>query len=339
MAGAAASSRASSGPPTLPPSVTIPDRNPLWVDEKASTWTEMFLDGEDETELHRACRWGDTPVVASVVAAAAEGAPSLPGAEPGDGGGDPDAAARKAAAIAAINMPDSQGRLPLHYAARNGFVDIVRMLLESGLVEDINHGDQRREFSSAAALPCVTPATSGVSWGRAARCRQGPRPHAPQVSLRPLTALFRRAGCTPVWFACLEGRLDVIELFCATPGASLRKSNAKEGKLSLEYPPLWIATRQGHVDVVKRLAADDVAVRVRFEDPVNKNSLLGMAILFGYEELAEVILDRDPDKLSVPNLVGSTPFALACYRGMIDTAKMLDRRAGHADIPKRNVNG
>ncbi len=253
-----------------------------------------------------------------------------------------------------VNRPDAQGYTPLHWAAYNGFVDVVKILLEHGAHRDTQDGNTTkstplqiailRDHSDVIKLLLSQGANLQVrDIGGATALRCAFNSHRPSAKL---LKTLHACGARVAELEDTEGRPSPLTIAAATGSlAGLR----------------WMLTHReiAHVSGVLNLCTLDVknqalATAVRFNQKSaaellliqNANPetiiahtqlrLLHHAIVFDYGELVDVLLTHGACK-EAEDAQGMKPLALAASLDRTSSVASL-LRCG-AQIEGRSTDG
>lgn len=194
-------------------------------------------------------------------------------------------------------IPDLNGALPLHYAATNGCLDIVKFLVQECPV-DVNARDENLE--TAVWKACHAGDLNVVKW------------------------LFDEAGADldlcdkhgefPIHIACRRGHCDIVEwMVCHHPGCvNLRNEN---GEL-----PLHLASLLGDVDVAMYLLSLGGS-SIHASDNKGREALHTMfcgRASVGFTRLLVEIYSAD---VKTSDTQGNTPLHLALLNRRVDSAE------------------
>lgn len=156
---------------------------------------------------------------------------------------------------------DPQGNTLLILAARDGYLDTVRMLIERRA-----RLDKRNLNGDSALMLAVLRAHAAVV----------------EVLLAAGAALDYPGAWGPLHYAAFEGHLDMVERLLAA-GADV---NALTPNLA---NPLMLAARNGHIDVVRRLLATPVDLRQKTDLGLDAQAWAREA---GNTDIADLIAQR-----------------------------------------------
>ncbi|KAK0550312.1 hypothetical protein OC846_003022 [Tilletia horrida] len=206
-----------------------PDSPPFVYPSSSSTTAEPSMsEAEAINTVARLCATGPLSAVQDFFATAS--------AEPPTGTG--------ISAFALANEPHpTTGLVPLHYAAKEGRIDIVRWLVtEAGAIVDLEDREGETALHKAALtgrLPVCTFLLANDA-----------SPEAPDSD-----------GWTPLHNACSRGYLDIVRLLVEQAEASVNTATEPRG-----WTPLMNAASKGHLPIVRYLTARHHA------DPFIRNS-------------------------------------------------------------------
>jgi ankyrin repeat protein len=206
---------------------------------------------------------------------------------------------------------------PLWWAARNGYVDVARLLLAKGA--NVNARDRGNDEA-----PLMMAAERGdhamlrLLLARGANPNDGSFHHVLMSGRGELIDLFLarkvQAGTADyLRTAATTGRKDLVELILDR-GAKANGSDA-----------LRLAARGGHVEVTALLLARGADPKA--SDPEGMTPLHEAAS----KAVAELLLARGA-KVNVRNKAGQTPLFLAVQRGDLALAELLDKHGAEHDV-------
>jgi ankyrin repeat protein len=188
----------------------------------------------------------------------------------------------------AINARDDRDQTPLHYAAREGELQVVEWLIEKEAEVDAKDSQDGRTPLSCAAgnghlevvkslLDKGAEVDSKDNWGRTPLIYTAANGHLEMVRLlvatgkaevdsRDIASLFSPGGWTPLSLAAYYGHLEVVRLLVATGKAEV------DSKDLSQRTPLSYAAANGHLEVVKFLVQEAKA-DIRSKDDGGKTAL------------------------------------------------------------------
>lgn len=217
------------------------------------------MDGQDgETALIRAAKAGDAEGVEGLLAGgnANPGGVDVNGVD-GKCGGTPLrwAAFKGHAAVVRVllgaaeidvNAVDKFGVTPLGFAAVNGHVEVVKLLLGVPGIEVNRADDGRTPLYEASLKGHVEVVVALLA--------------ADDIDVNRADEHGKR---TPLHWAAHHGRREIVRALLTVPGIRINQVD-KEVKT-----PLWIASKEGHAEVVKALVAAGADVHRRSKDGVS----------------------------------------------------------------------
>lgn len=231
--------------------------------------------------------------------------------------------------LPSINEPDVSLDEMLSLACRQGKLDIVQLLLQSGahvnhrnkagntpLLEACSQGhvlvaNYLLENGSKIDAPTETTLDSALTWA----CTLGNATIVDALLLKNADVEHRtKDGCTALMFACLAGHRDVAEkLLDAKSEINVESESNKDS-------PLTFACWKGHYDVVELLLLRDSNIEHRTKEGF---SPLMFAALGGHGKVAQKLLQSNA-QVNVPS--GSNndiPLTSACWKGHHNVVKLL----------------
>jgi len=166
-----------------------------------------------------------------------------------------------------INKTDNQGRTALHFAADNGFSDIVDFLIKQGA--NIDPKDKWQ----------ATPLAAATNSGHFEVVKQlfvgNPKQNINHVDVYGTTALH---------WAAQGGFTDIVD-FLLRQGANI---NAKD---NLQKTPLILAVKYGHLAVIKRLFAESPRPDFNLQDE-DGYTALDWSQQAGFTDIADFLLKQ-----------------------------------------------
>ena len=236
-----------------------------------------------------------------------------------------------------VNIKDSAGCTPLHYAIWMDYGDIVETLINNG--SDVNAEDNdgftpyccavmrgRKDFVELLIAKGATP-VSTIHWAACAG------------DLEKVKAFIEegtdidakdKSGETPLFYAVRADNSDVAK-FLIAKGANV---NAKD---SSGNTPLHFAPERAKNDVVELLIAKGADINAKSN---NGETPLHAAIYFGRRKIAELFIAKGADvnaKHTHHSISGITPLYIACSRCRKEVAEALVAKG--ADVNTKDSNG
>ena len=242
-----------------------------------------------------------------------------------------------------VNEPDVSLDEMLSLACRQGKLDIVQLLLQSGahvnhrnkagntpLLEACSQGHVEvanflLENGSLIDAPTETTLDSALTWA----CTLGNQIIVDALLKKKANVEHRtKDGCTALMFACLAGHKEVAEkLLDAKSEINVESDSNKDS-------PLTFACWKGHCSVVELLLSRTANIEHRTKEGF---SPLMFAALGGHTDVARKLLERDA-QVNVPS--GSNndiPLTSACWKGHHDVVQLLLEYA--SNIEHRTKDG
>ncbi|KAJ1567512.1 phosphate system positive regulatory protein pho81 [Cladochytrium tenue] len=232
---------------------------------------------------------------------------------------------------ASIDVADSYGRLPTHYAAMYGHDQCLLYLLKSSIASASGNPE-----SAVAAIDVDdnTPLTYAVAGGHA-RCVEILLDHGASVEVQQSES-GTSAGPSPLSLACEYGHIEIATLLLRK-GASLRppgstnnngansSSAAAASSDASSLPPLHLSARRGHASLCRLLIAHGADVDE--VDPLTGWTPIFFAASEGHVESVEVLLAANC-RVDIKDEIGWLPWTYALYRGHIEAAALLETGLG-----------
>ncbi len=186
------------------------------------------------------------------------------------------------------DLRDTYGNTLLHIASEAGDVEAVKMLLD--VISDVEN--------DRGATPLHVAANGEVA-----------RLLIKYVYINEKD----RDGRTPLHYAALSGRLDVVKVLIEQEDIFIDATD-NEGNT-----PLMLALKERHIQVAKLLIESGAIINIRNN---NGDTPLHFAVLIGDAELVRMMLERGAD-VNAQNADGDTPLHVAVRRGYVEIVKLL----------------
>ncbi|KAK3990419.1 ankyrin repeat-containing domain protein [Cladorrhinum sp. PSN332] len=188
----------------------------------------------------------------------------------------------------ALTSNGSQRR-PIHQAAQNGHVDMVRFLLQRNALFD----EPEEEGATALCLACQEGHTEIVRL-------------LLEANANPAAATFK-SGRISLHQACQNGHLEVVKLLLQYRVPI--DCQEKDGTTGL-----WLACQQGHAEIARLLI--ERGANVNIASPETGRTPLHQACQNGHEEIVWLLLDNLAQiDISKQEQDGVTPLWLASQQG------------------------
>lgn len=284
------------------------------------------IDYESKTPLHCACEWGHIDVVKELLANGAK-----------------------------VNEKDMSGRTPLHHASRNGKMEVVAVLVSKGAKINSkdrsgNNALHRAcvggntevvkkllkhkasihawNYNNMIPLHCACELGNTEVVEVLTACGKYSKSElnkalliATEEGFHDIVAILLKNGASvcndenPLYFACLNGRLQVVKVLLEH-GADIQERNNQDGST-----PLHIACNEGHLDIVESLLEHGADVFVRDDAsriPIHYARSGGVV---------RALLQRDVD-VNTTDLRGNTALIYASEHSTELCCTLLDYGAG-----------
>lgn len=228
-----------------------------------------------------------------------------------------------------VNEPDVSLDEMLSLACRQGKLDIVQLLLQSGaqvnhrnkagntpLLEACSQGhvlvaNYLLENGSKIDTPTETTLDSALTWA----CTLGNSIIVEALLHKHADVEHRtKDGCTALMFACLAGHRDVAEkLLDANSEVNVESDSNKDS-------PLTFACWKGHQDVVTLLLQRNANIEHRTKEGF---SPLMFAALGGHTNVARKLLEHNAQVNVSSGSNNDIPLTSACWKGHSDVVNLL----------------
>ncbi len=203
-----------------------------------------------------------------------------------------------------LNVQDNEGNTPLHHAARNGNISVIKLLLAAGACLDNNNYDGYTAWGLANGQSQLSPRTErGELLARAAEFLER---NAAQTILWNVTRAGRHEGCL--------GDLPA-EVTAHIAGYVMARDNRGN-------TPLHIAILYNNIHDVTRLLNDRANVYTRNDDG---NTPLHIAIQQNNADIVQALLLHDREDRELRNKKNQTPFDVASEHRNSNIIAMLNR--------------
>lgn len=211
-----------------------------------------------------------------------------------------------------LNSQDEDGRSPLSWAAEYGHDSIVKLLLDTGLVE-----------IDAPDCCYQTPLAFAAEWGREAVAKLLLDTGKVQINARD------SHHHTPLSWASENGHPAVVKLLLDTGQAEVNVED------KYKRTPLSFTAENGHEAVVKLLlAAKDIVTDAK---DVAGRTALCYAAYRGHATVVKLLLDSGQAEADVKDNGKRTPLSLAAAGGHGDVVQLLLDRG--VDVDPRDEAG
>ncbi len=216
---------------------------------------------------------------------------------------------------------DDEGQSLLHGAARNGYHEIVRLLMEDHLSEG-RSPDVKALGPNLRDKYDLTPLHDASQRGDLAVT-------AVLLEKGADASLVDKFGRTPFMVAWQYGHDNVMRMLAAAGYGQLPSVTLDEQQL-----PVWAMARRGLTELVAE------AIRIRTQDlhvaePCTENSALHCAVEADQPEILRMLLDTRMLPIDKPNHVVRTPLHLAALVGDLDATKLLIDHEADMDVRDR----
>jgi len=223
-----------------------------------------------------------------------------------------------------INLKGSDGRTPLHFAARKGLKNIAALLINQGA--NVNEKDNYT----------ITPLHEAAGWGHKefvalliangatinVKRRSGGTPTPLDSAERAIKHYSHRSNYSPEKIAALRETAKF-----------LRKNGAKTSNWLKADESIHIASKAGHFEAVKKHLAAGTDVNAK--DNTIGLTPLHIAAFTGHKVILELLIANGADVNA--KCVGDTPLHSAAGHGHKEIAELL--LAEGADVNAKEKNG
>ena len=211
------------------------------------------------------------------------------------------------------NSKNSDGQMPLSYAAGSGHEALVKLMLDTGKVEaDSKNGYGRTPLWYAAGSGHEATVKLLLDTGKVEADSKG------------------SGGWTPLSYAAQKGQEAIVKLLLNT-GKVEADSKSRDGRTPLSY-----AAGSGHEAIIKSLL-DTGKVGADSKDSCSQTPLLHAA-WNGHEALVKLLLDTGKVDADSKDDEGRTPLFYAARHGHEATVKLL-LETGKVDADSQSNDG
>jgi ankyrin repeat protein len=215
-----------------------------------------------------------------------------------------------------LTIVDSTGKTPLHLAAKNGFTEIVRMLLKNGAKADQPEMDPnpivRRYFGRTPLEYAVTEGHNEVAYALIAG--------GANVNIKHTT------GKTPLHMAAINANFELIELL-VKKGADLNARDS-DGKTPLHL--MVFDGREREAEFLIQHKAD-----VNVQDSLGLTPL-HIAIMENQHKLARILIYKGAN-VKLEDRLGCTPVFMATEQTPLEIVELMAARG--MDLNHTNKDG
>ena len=197
-----------------------------------------------------------------------------------------------------IHVQSMIGRTIMHFAATNGYNEIVEMVLK-----------QSPESISIQDADGRTPLHLAAIEGRNEIVEMILKQSPESISIQD------KNGHTPLHFAATKGHNEIMEMILKQSPESISIQN-KSGDT-----PLHLAADRGHNEIVEMILKQwPESIRIQNK---NGDTPLHFAAAKGRNEIVEIILKQSPESISIQDQYGKTPLHLAALYGENEVVEMI----------------
>lgn len=240
---------------------------------------------------------------------------------------------RQLIAVAGVDLNTSMEWTALHFAARQGRLDLVNCLLEAGADAAAKTVEGFTPLRLAAyngyldivqRLLEVNPAMSADTWGENALHDAAARGHLAVVKLLLASGADTESRdnekCTPLHYASQDGHLEVVD-------ALLDAGADPNGESTTNITSLHLASSNGGLNVVERLIS--LSLNVNCQSNTGQTPL-HHASEGGHIKVVERLIAANAD-LHIQSRWGDTPLHRASWNGHLSVVSgLLNAGANHS---------
>ncbi|NBX71688.1 hypothetical protein EBQ91_02095, partial [bacterium] len=236
--------------------------------------------------------------------------------------------------------PGFSGHLFLE-TARQGYLDIIEVLLEAGAAVDLKDIRDKTALMYAAIRGHLAVVNTLVKAGAAVNLQDGydytvvmwateksylnVLKALLEAQPKPDLDLKNKDGHTPLLRAVMKRDLNIVQALLDA-GATVDLSD-KAGKTALMF-----AAEDGHLDIVKALVKSGAAIDLTDHD---SNTALMYAAKKGHLDVAKVLLERGA-AVDLKDYIGRTALMFAAQEGHIDVVQALLERGAALSLQNRH---
>uniref|UniRef100_A0ABM0M4S0 Caskin-1-like n=1 Tax=Saccoglossus kowalevskii TaxID=10224 RepID=A0ABM0M4S0_SACKO len=207
-----------------------------------------------------------------------------------------------------VDLKDNRGMRPLHYAAWQGKLDAVYLLLRAGSSSNDSSNDGETPLHLASQYGSYSVAETLL-----------------QHQSKPTAK--NKDGKTPLDLACEFGRRNVVELLLNSNQCSALLDAPPNIKQKPQHTPLHLAAKNGHIDVIRILI--QLGIDINRETP--SGTSLHEAALYGKSEVVRLLLEHGAD-VYIKNTFGQSALDIVnkftSSRAAQDIKQMLKNASG-----------
>ena len=210
---------------------------------------------------------------------------------------------------ASPNKKNKKGCTALHYACKNGALDIVKMLILKGAdIEAEEEGGLTPLMMAATRRHCSVVEVL--------------------ISSEASPNIKNKKGCTALHNACENGALDIVKMLILK--GAIIETEDRNGST-----PLMMAARKGHHSVVKKLVSSGASLNINKKNEEG-HTALDYACENGDLDIVKVLISYSAD-IETEDHDGSTPLRMAAVRRHSSVVGVLI--SSGASLNKKNKQG
>ncbi|MEN8220382.1 MAG: ankyrin repeat domain-containing protein [Pseudomonadota bacterium] len=228
-----------------------------------------------------------------------------------------------------VNVKNSNGMTPLHYASYKGHFDIARLLLQNSADVNIEtNGWSAVEIAFARNHVQLAELIIESNSGFLEAANKGDYQRVKQLLEKGWNVNTKdKEAWTLLHHAAINGHTDIAELL-------LDKGTKIDAKDKEGWTPLMVASANSHTDLATLLIKKGANVNV-----ADKNGItpLHSAAINGYIKLASLLIEKGAD-VNTENKEGMTPLHLAQSINRTKMVKLLMEKLKTEIVGKINLN-